>query len=375
MENKALLENEWQYVLNMMPPDLEESAAAKLALQRRREIASASDLLRLALAYGVCDMSLRQTAAWAELIGLGRLSDVAVLNRLKGADEWLGYLILRWLDDRGLTTVVPAVPVRIVDASVICRPGSTGTDWRLHLGLDLASQRISSVELTGPEGGETLLRHHIEPGQIMLGDRGYGQRGGAASVLDAGGHLVLRINWQNFPLQGRAGGPLDLLTCLEILKPSEIGDWEVQFEHQGQLYPIRLVALRKSQAAAQKEQQRIRKEARGKKRRPDRRSLQAANFTYVITDLPKQKLPTAEALELYRLRWQIEITFKRLKGILHFDHLRAKDPDLARSYLHAKILGALIVDEMCNEALSFFPWGYPLFPQAVEHLASPTDPV
>jgi len=375
MENKALLENEWQYVLNMMPADLEESAVAKLALRRRREIGSASGLLRLALAYGVCDMSLRQTAAWAELIGLGRLSDVAVLKRLKGASEWLGHLILRWLEERGLTTRVPPVPVRIVDASVICRPGSTGTDWRLHLGLDLASQRISTVELTGAEGGETLLRQPIEPGQIILGDRGYAQRGGAASVLDAGGHLVLRLNWQNFPLQGRAGGRLDLVTCLEILKPGEIGDWEVQFEHQGQLYPIRLVALRKSQAAAQKEQERIRKQARGKKRRPDQRSLRAAKFTYIITDLPKQQLPTAEALELYRLRWQIEITFKRLKGILHFDHLRAKDPDLARSYLCAKILGALIMDEMCNEALSFFPWGYPLFPRAVEHLASPTDPV
>ena len=119
MENKALLENEWQYVLNMMPPDLEESATAKLALRRRREIGSASDLLRLALAYGVCDMSLRQTAVWAELIGLGRLSDVAVLKRLKGAGEWLGHLILRWLQQRGLTTRVPPVPVRIVDASVI----------------------------------------------------------------------------------------------------------------------------------------------------------------------------------------------------------------------------------------------------------------
>lgn len=375
MENKALLENEWQYVLNMMPPELEESAVAKLALRRRREIGSGSDLLRLALAYGVCDMSLRQTAAWAELIGLGRLSDVAVLKRLKGADEWLGHLILRWLEERGLTTRVPPVAVRIVDASIICRPGSTGTDWRLHLGLDLASQRISTVELTGPEAGETLLRQPIEPGQIILGDRGYAQRAGAASVLDAGGHLVLRINWRNFPLQGRAGGRLDLVTCLEILGPGEIGDWEVQFEYEGQLYPIRLVALRKSQAAAQKEQQRIRKQARRKKSRPDKRSLRAAKFTYVITDLPKQQLPTAEALELYRLRWQIEIAFKRLKGLLHFDYLRAKDADLARSYLCAKILGALIVDEMCNEALSFSPWGYPLFPRAVEHLASPADSV
>ena len=49
MENQAIVEQEWQYVLNMMPPDLEDSALAKLALQRRREVSSAADLLRLAL--------------------------------------------------------------------------------------------------------------------------------------------------------------------------------------------------------------------------------------------------------------------------------------------------------------------------------------
>lgn len=84
----------------------------------------------------------------------------------------------------------------------------------------------------------------------------------------------------------------------------------------------------------------------------------------MITDLPPEVLPAAEALKLYRLRWQIEIFLKRLKSILDMDRLRARDERLARTYLYANILRALIVDELREAALTLFPWGYPLRPQA-----------
>uniref|UniRef100_UPI0039A68DDF transposase n=1 Tax=Rhodospirillum sp. A1_3_36 TaxID=3391666 RepID=UPI0039A68DDF len=52
---------------------------------------------------------------------------------------------------------------------------------------------------------------------------------------------------------------------------------------------------------------------------------------------------------LYRLRWKIELAFKRLKSLLGIDELPAKDPDLARSWLSAKLLTALLIDtDTCN---------------------------
>ena len=49
---------------------------------------------------------------------------------------------------------------------------------------------------------------------------------------------------------------------------------------------------------------------------------------------------------LYRLRWQIELAIKRLKSILHIDRLPAKHPDLARTWLHAHLLLALLLDDI-----------------------------
>ena len=82
---------------------------------------------------------------------------------------------------------------------------------------------------------------------------------------------------------------------------------DVQSEAGGSKYEGRLVALRQSEPAAERQRKRIRKVASHKGRKLEARSLKAEGFLYVFTDLPREVLPTAEALEMYRLRWQIEL--------------------------------------------------------------------
>src|SRR3989304_4137812 len=90
MDERSLVEEEWRYVVSLLPRNFEERAFAKLAIRRRRNIATAEELLRLVLAYSVCDFSLRQLAAWAKVSGLAELSDVAALKRVCGASEGVG---------------------------------------------------------------------------------------------------------------------------------------------------------------------------------------------------------------------------------------------------------------------------------------------
>ena len=373
MDIATLTGPDWPYVLDLLPSDLEESALGKQAMVRKRGVGSAADLLRLCLSYACCDLSLRQVAAQAALLGIAAISDVAVMKRLRKAGDWLSYLIVRFLQERGLAAQQSAFRVRVVDATSISEPGSRGTDWRLHVGLDLARQQISSVELTGPEEGETLRRHTVEPGEIVLGDRGYAHRQGLAHILAHQAHVVVRFSWKNLPLQTRQGHPLDLLPVLRTLQPGEIGDWPVQFEQGQQTYPMRLVALRKSAAAAAREQRRMRHDASRKSRGVSDKTLQSAHFLYVLTDLSAAQASADQVLELYRLRWQIEIVFKRLKSLLHLDHLRAKNNELARTYLYAKILGALLVEDLARGSVSFFPWGYRLSQEGRQSLALAAD--
>ena len=124
--------------------------------------------------------------------------------------------------------------------------------------------------------------------------------------------------------------------------------------------PARLVAIRKSEAAAEAARQKVMKERSKKGRAVDPRTLEAAGYVFLLTSLSEDSLDATETLELYRFRWQIELAFKRMKSLLCLGNLPAKDPPLARSFLYAKLLAALLLEDFTDEFLSFSPWGHRL---------------
>jgi hypothetical protein len=84
-------------------------------------------------------------------------------------------------------------------------------------------------------------------------------------------------------------------------------------------------------------------------------TLLAAGFVLLLTNLSAETWSGRLVLALYRMRWQIELYIKRLKSLLEFDHLRAKDPKVVQTYLLAKILIALMVDQMTKQVSLQYP--------------------
>ena len=75
------------------------------------------------------------------------------------------------------------------------------------------------------------------------------------------------------------------------------------------------------------------------------------------TSLPAEHYPAAELLTAYRLRWQIELAFKRLKSLLHIDKLPARTELGARSWLYPHLILALSCDDLSQDFLESFPSG------------------
>ena len=72
----------------------------------------------------------------------------------------------------------------------------------------------------------------------------------------------------------------------------------------------------------------------------------------VLTSLPTDKAAAAEVLAAYRLRWQVELAFKRLKSGLGIDRLVARDPAMARSWLLSHLILALLIEDGASEVLA-----------------------
>ena len=366
MKVEHIIKNQWEYLLSFLPSkSVIESTAVKMgAMQRRREVKSAEDLLKLALAYGCTDLSLRGVAAWAQMHNVANISNVALLKRLRKAPDWLGRIL-------GLKLASYATPpkeklngmrVRLVDATVISEPASKGTNWRVHLGYNLQHDAIDHIELTDVKGGETLTRFSIQPGEIVVGDRGYAHRRGLHSVIKTGGDFLVRLNWNTVPLQTCDGKKFDLFKSLQGLKDAEPGDFAVQSapSKRDGIPPIkgRLIAIRKTAEATKAARLKIKRISSKKGQHTDKRTFETAEYVFLFTSVDSSQASAQALLDLYRFRWQIEIAFKRMKGLLNLGELPIKDPDLARTYLYAKLLAALILQDLTEVYLGFSPWGF-----------------
>jgi hypothetical protein len=375
MRNAELVEFQWPYLVSLIgsSEEIARSAIANGALIRRREVRSADTLLRLAITYGFCGFSLRQTAAYAQTIGFASISDVALLKRLRRCGPWLGELLAQKLAQRAGRCQLPGnqLRLRLIDATTVARPGSTGIDWRLHMSMDVGRGQVDHIELTDAKGAETLTRFRLSCSDLVIGDRGYAKAKDLDHVSRAGAFFIVRTSRHSMKLEHRDGRPFDYVEGLNQLPEAAAGEFAVQVRVSAQhALPCRLIGIRKSEPAAERTRAKILAEGRKKHRLTNPRTLESAGFMAILTNLPATEATPEQILDLYRFRWQIEMMFKDLKSVLELDVLPAKDPGLARTYLYAKLLGTFLIDDLTSRYLSFSPWGYKIQPAALDVAAA-----
>ena len=354
MDTDVSYDDDWRMLVGLLPPGIEEIAVQTRAIVRRREVRSATDLVRLALVYAQDDASLRGASAWAREAGVGILSDQAVLKRLRGSVGLLRTLCALSLPGRERAR--SSWRLVLVDSTTVCRRRSAGTDFRVHVNYDAFEGVISGVALTRSDGGERLDLLPCGVGDVLVADQGYPSRKGLAEVRARGAHFLVRFHAANLPLQDESGCRVDPLELCRDLRVGEILDiplWTVPVKGVAPI-PGRLVALRKTDQQARDHMERRRKRE-GKP--PTEQAERAARYVTVFTSLGSEEADSAAVLEAYRLRWQVEMAFKRAKGVVSLGETAARDMELCEAKILAKLLLLLLIQAF--EA-AFFPWGYPL---------------
>lgn len=340
--------------------DLEATARGTGALRRVRKVRRASDLLRLALLYGPGRLSLREAAAAADEAGIAELSDKAVLGRLRRCGAWLELILARLLAARRGAAAsgdeaaagAGALRLALVDGTVICGPGSQGADWRVHARYDPALGRFVDLAVSSGRVGEKLQHTALEAGTTLVVDRGYARAEQIRTALAAGCGFVGRIGWRSLSLRAAEGG-----TRFELMAHLPKGDAPV--EHlvrlHGQPDLLRLVIVRlppKSVAAAAK---RVARRASRSGKTMQAGTRIAAGYLMLLTSLPAETTPAERVVALYRSRWQVELGFKRLKTLGGLADLPASDPELARSWLLAQLIGAVLTEDIATSMAAIPP--------------------
>jgi len=355
MTHESLANQDWQSVVARLggAEVLDISARATKAFLRAREIANAVDLLRMILAYCLGERGLRSTAAWATSVGLADISNVALLYRLRQCGDWLAMLV-----GQALTAAAPAASrgraIRIIDATTVPKAGPAARKhsklWRIHSAFDLPCERFGHFELTDQQAGETLDRIPVVKGEIRIGDRAYLQPDRMAVVLAAGADVLIRAGWKSACWLDAEGHPIDLVAELRkaaarglIDRPISIG------RKRGAPLALRLVAVKKPAQAAAAARRKARRDAQREGYQISQRTLAAADWVILVTSLTPEDFATADVLALYRLRWRIELGFKRLKSLIGLKGPPGTDERSARPYVLAHLLVILLLEPLIDE--------------------------
>src|ERR1019366_9335155 len=227
MQNAASVPtDQFSDLLKRLPAGLDLDALARetKAVQRKRKIDGGVSLLRLSLARGPGGFSLRQASGWVSLLEIAELSNPGVHYRLKQAVAFLAAVVARLLAVKapGANLRWPGRTLRLADGTCVSKPGSKGTDWRVHGVFDLGSGGFSHLELTDKHGAEALERGAPIAGEIRIGDRNYARVPVLKRFLaEACGQadFIVRLGWNALQLSTPRGKLFDLFAFLKTPPP------------------------------------------------------------------------------------------------------------------------------------------------------------
>jgi hypothetical protein len=361
------LNEDWEVVMSVLPADWRDLARKTDALKGLRQNKSEEKYLRTLLIHLACGYSLRETAVRAREAQLADLSDVALLKRLRKSEQWLYQLCCSLFEETSQALQGSGLKrrIRLVDATHVKEQGKSGSLWRIHYSLSWPSLRCDYFRLTAVRGkgsGESLKLLPVKAGDCLLADRGYSTASGIHEVVDQKADVILRLNPQGIRLLSAEGIPFSWFESLEGLnRCGQIKQWTVLVPFEGRSAVVgRVCALRKSKQASQLAHKRLREKVHKNNVALEPETLLFADYVLVFTTLPEAEFSPKAILECYRVRWQIELVFKRFKQLAELGHLPKNDPQSARAWLYGKMLVALLVEKLITQAESFSPWGYPL---------------
>jgi hypothetical protein len=108
--------------------------------------------------------------------------------------------------------------------------------------------------------------------------------------------------------------------------------------------PCRLVALRCPQEVANRRRQKLRERRKRKDgKEPSEAQLAACDWTCFATNVSVGLLAAREVWTAYRCRWQVELIFKRAKGMAGWSFTHGVNGDRVMAELLAKVLGLVVL--------------------------------
>ena len=195
----------------------------------------------------------------------------------------------------------------------------------LHVTMSLLGESVEQVTLTPDTASE---RAHLPAPEalradLLLADRGYFEKKSLAEVDRAGGSFVVRASASINPVVRRAydsrGEELVQWRGVRLKEcafaKDEMVDLDVVWGPQSQGFQARVVA---------------------------RWNPQEGRYTWLVTNLARDRYTAQAVGQLYRLRWQVELLFKEWKSYANLHAFDTNNGGIAEGLIWAAIAASIL---------------------------------
>lgn len=344
-------------IMDLLPEGYREACWETKAMSRKRGIQDEEALLTMCLYYAY-DRSLIDVQNYAQTFLALKISDVGFMKRFIRCNAWI-----KWINERitknkhqmyEKPTQLENYRVMAIDASDIVSKGAVRQTWRLHYAVNLFSMNSEMFQITSEKTGESLKNFALQPKDLILADRIYATITGIEHCRNAGADFIMRLKNKAFLLYDSEGNQIALTELLNSVE-KESQDFTVYYRNFNQeLKPVRLCAVQKTEQEKALAQKKIhRKESKNQKKLSDETKF-THNYFFVVTSLD-ERFSADQILALYRLRWQVEMVFKRYKSILNMGSMPTKTAASSEAWLNCKMLIAMLIEKLLSTA-NFSPY-------------------
>lgn len=342
-------------LFKIMPEGYEKACWETKAMSRKIGLQNEQDLLTLCLFYAY-DHSLIEVQSYAKSAGIYEISDVGFMKRFSRCGNWFKWIIERLTPNEIVQYRKPEIlkdyRVLAVDATNIVTGGKANQKWHIHYAVDLFTLSCAMFKLTPETTGESLKNFDLKPGDLVLGDRAYASLSGIEYCKKHGADFVLRVRNKPFKMYDENG---EEVTFSDLLKDVEndCKDFTVYIKMSDkQMSPIRICAVKKDKEALRRTEKKIHRNESKKQITYSDDTKFVNQFFVVITSL-NNRFSIEQILGLYKLRWQVEMVFKRFKSIVKVGSMPTKTAASSEAWLNCKMLIVLLIEKLLSN--SSFP--------------------
>lgn len=265
---------------------------------------------------------------------------------LKDLPDWVAGFSGIWATDSS----VIRLPAQLAELF----PAAGGTPGqaalKLHLSLDVIAAQLCGFCFTQGRAPETFppgAQSH-RPGLLHLLDKGFGKSRALLVQIAQQEHFFLTPLWLPLPLFDEQGNQLDVEHLCRIYQ--DVGHLDIRVYLRDPRaagpdkgLPVRLVGVRVPEPVAQQRRRRARKEAQRRGHTVQARTLRLMAWELMVTNVPHTKMTPEQVLGAYRLRWQVELMFRRWKSLYGMRAPGYKKPAALYCHLLATLLAAALL--------------------------------